>query len=354
MKTLVTARFSKKSIAALESHLGRPVERAGFGMSGIKLESRELFARVADLEFLLVEYESVTARVLKHAEKLKLAACFRNEPAASFDIYSATRLGIPVIYPPGRNAVSVAEYTIGLMLALARHIAAAHHFLRYTDDLTDVSYRDKRERRRGTTAEWSMEQGAPFHRFQGPELHGKALGLVGCGAIGQEIARRAIAFGMKVHVADPYVSGNSLTALGAERGSLREIAAMADFLAVAAKITPETRGLITAEIISSMKPSAYFINTARAAIVDYEALYLALEENRIAGAALDVFPVEPIPGEHPLRSLDNVILSPHLAGASLDIPTHHSRMIIEDVARFLNGEHPHRLANPEVWEKRRR
>jgi len=110
------------------------------------------------------------------------------------------------------------------------------------------------------------------------------------------------------------------------------------------------RSYISAELIGAMKPTAYFINTARAALVDYDALYQALQSQRIAGAALDVYPQEPIAADNPFLGLDNVVLSPHLAGASLDLPKHHSRMMVDDLLLALNGRKPTRLANPDVWE----
>ena len=306
------------------------------------------------LECLIVEFEPVTAAVLQLAKDLKIAVCCRNEPGASLDLEAATRLGIPVLHPPGRNAVSVAEYTIGLMLAVSRHIAEVHHLLRYTEDLTAVSYGDKSGDRSGVTSEWSLDPGAPFHRYQGPELYGKTLSLVGCGAIGREMATRAAAFGMDLLVADPYLNDSTLTEIGAKRTDLPEAARRADFLAVTAKVTNETWGMVSAEILGLMKPTAYFVNTARAAIVDYDALFEALEKRRIAGAALDVYPNEPIPPDFPFRRLSNVVLSPHLAGASRDIPGHHSRMIVDDLFRIFDGNRPIGLANPSVWEARRR
>ena len=353
MNTLVTARFTQGSLDRLGKRIG-PLKRAGFGISGEKLDEEILLNQVEGLECLIVEFESITDRILHQAKNLRIAACCRNEPGASFDLEAATKRGIPVLFPPGRNAVSVAEYTMGLMLAVSRKIAEAHHALKYTDTLTAVSYDDKSEEREGITSEWSLAPGAPFHLFQGPELYGKTMGMVGCGRIGREIAARAIAFGMTVLVADPYISNDEIVSIGASRIDLPELPAQSNFLVVAAKVTPETRGLVSADIIGKMKTCAYFINTARAAVVDYDALFQALNEGRIAGAALDVYPKEPIPDDSPFRKLNNVVLSPHLAGASRDIPGHHSQMIVDDLFRFLDGERPINLADPEVWKTRRR
>jgi D-3-phosphoglycerate dehydrogenase len=174
--------------------------------------------------------------------------------------------------------------------------------------------------------------------------------MVGCGAIGREIARRAKAFDMHVITFDPYVPTAVLDDIGVQPVSLEELARVSDFVAMTAKVTPETTGIFSAALIRAMKPTAYFINTARAALADYDALYEALNAGRIAGAALDVYPMEPIPEDSPFRELDNVVLSPHLAGASIDIPRHHSRMMVDDLLLAFNGKQPSRLLNPEVWE----
>lgn len=350
MKTLLTARFTDDSLRRLEDT--GSVVRAGFGVTGRKLDSGELRAASADADIVIVEYETLD-RDFFLSSRLKLAACCRNEPGASVDLEAATAAGVPVLFPPGRNAVAVAEYTIGMMISIARHLHVSHHLLRYTDALTKIRYADKLDARSHVTSEWSLEPGAPFQLFQGPELSGKCLGLVGCGTVGGEIARRARAFGMTVVVADPYAPAESLRALDAKPATLTEVASQADFLVIAAKVTPETRGLVSREIMARLKPSAYVINPARAAIMDYDALIELLRARRIAGAALDVYPLEPLPDDHALRSLDNVLLSPHLAGASTDIPAHHSQMITEDILRVLAGGRPPHLANPAAWERRR-
>jgi D-3-phosphoglycerate dehydrogenase len=340
---LVTARFDDAELARLEAAAG-PARRAGYGATGEKLSTRALAALLADVELLVVEYERVTGSVLDAAPRLRLLACCRNEPAASVDVAAASALGIPVLYPPGRNAVAVAEYTLGLMLAISRRIAEAHVRLQHTRELTDAGGAD-----RGVTSEWSLAPGSPFSRFQGPELFGRTLGLVGLGLIGRELARRCLALGMEVVAFDPYAGPEPRV----RSASLLETASAADFLVLAAKATPETTALVSADVLAALKPTAYLVNTARAVLVDYHALTAALRERRIAGAALDVFPEEPLRPDSPLLELDNVVLSPHLAGASSDVPRHHSRQIVDDLLRALRGERPAHLVDPDVWERRR-
>lgn len=348
--TLITARFDRDALGALEGAL-EPVSYSGFGVSGEKLAEEKLIAALAGKRILISEFEAITDGVMEAADELELIACCRTGPEASVDIDAATRRGIPVLYTPGRNAVSVAEFTLALMVDVARHLSEVHHLLKYTDELTEVSYRDKRGDRHDITSEWSLDPDAPFNRFQGPELAGKLLGLVGFGAVGREVARRARAFGMRVQAADPYLEPAVLSAEGVEKVSLARLAESSDFIVMAAKVSEETRGLFSAEMFDRMKPDAYFINTARAALVDYDALYRALSRWKIGGAALDVYPEEPIPPSSPLRALGNVVLTPHLAGASLDIPRHHSRIIVEALREVLSGRRPASIKNPEAWER---
>jgi D-3-phosphoglycerate dehydrogenase len=352
MKTLLTARFTAESRQQLEAKLGW-VYRAGFGITGRRLDRDELRVAAADAAIVIVEFETLDRDFFTSMPQLRLAACCRNEPAASVDLEAATDAGVPVLFPPGRNAVSVAEYTFGMMISIARHLHLAHHLVRYTDTLTEARFSDKIAGGGRVPSEWSLAPGAPFQRFQGPELSGKCLGLVGCGVVGSEIAGRARAFGMNLLVSDPYAPIDRISALGAQPATLNEVATRADFFVIAAKVTPETRGLVSREILTRLKPTAYVINAARAAIMDYDALTELLRARQIAGAALDVFPCEPLPGDHPLRLLDNVLLSPHLAGASLDIPAHHSRQITADILCVLAGGRPQHIANPEAWDRRR-
>ena len=329
---------------------GFEVEQGGFGLTGVKLNQNELITQFRDIQICIVEFENITSEVIASGKNLKLIACLRNEPAAGVDIAAATERNIPVLFTPGRNAVAVAEYTLGLMIAVARSIPTTHHLLRYTDDLTSVSYSDKAGDRKGVTSEWSLDPDAPFQRFQGDELMGKTVGLVGAGFIGQEIAKRVIALGMQVIAFDPYAKAGQLAKLSIKSVELDKLASGSDFVVMAAKATKESTGLFSAKYFDLMKPTAYFINTARAALVDYEALLKVLNANKIAGAALDVYPTEPLPGDSGFRSLSNVVLSPHLAGASRQVVAHHSKMVVDDLLGLRNGEIPNRVANKEIMD----
>ena len=183
-------------------------------------------------------------------------------------------------------------------------------------------------------------------------MAGRTVGLVGLGAVGQEVARRLVAFAMTVLAHDPPVAadrGNPLR-LPPEFVSLAELLQRSDFVSIHTPLTVETRGLIGARELGLMKPSAYLVNTARAAIVDEEALLAALRERRIAGAGLDVYNVEPLPPNSPWLRLDNVVLTPHIGGATSDVVRHQSHMIVADIERWLRGERPLNLVNREAWD----
>jgi D-3-phosphoglycerate dehydrogenase len=349
MKTFITARMDQVEINRLTA-AGFKVEQGGFALTGVKMDKEQLISKLKDVQVAIIEFESITEEVINSANSLKIIAVCRNEPAANTDLTAATKRMVPVLFTPGRNAVAVAEYTLGLMISIARSIPTTHHLLRYTDELTAVSYSDKAGDRKGITSEWSLDPDAPFQRFQGDELMGKTVGLVGAGFIGQEIAKRVAALGMKIIAFDPYAKADQLAKLSITSVGLDQLAGQSDFVVMAAKVTPESTGLFGAKQFALMKKSAYFINTARAALVDYEALLNALTGQKIAGAALDVYPTEPLPTDSPFRKLTNVVLSPHLAGASKQVVSHHSKMVVDDLLGLLDGKVPTRIANAEVLD----
>ena len=195
---------------------------------------------------------------------------------------------------------------------------------------------------------WTLDGPSPYKLFRGVELGGRTLGLVGLGRIGARVAHFAKAFDMDIIAFDPYLDPAQAAALGVRLVSLEQILRQADFISVHCKVSEETKGLLGKPKFALMKPTAYVINTAQAVIIDQEALVEALQERRIAGAALDVYWYEPLPENHPLLALDNVTLTPHLGGATEDVPERHSRMIVDDIFAWLDQARPERVFNPAV------
>ena len=224
MKALVTARMNPADLDRLSS-AGFEITTSGYGVTGQKLSESELIAALADKDVAIVEFEPLTETAISSASHLKLLACCRNEPGANVDLAFAAQSGIPVLFTPGRNAIAVAEYTLALILAVARNIPTTHHLLRYTDELTAQSYSDKSGARSGITSEWSLDPGAPFQRFEGVELFGKTLGIIGFGAIGQQIAARAKAFGLNVIASDPFQKDSVFDQYGVEKFEMNDVLA---------------------------------------------------------------------------------------------------------------------------------
>ncbi|HUG39790.1 MAG TPA: phosphoglycerate dehydrogenase [Longimicrobiales bacterium] len=208
----------------------------------------------------------------------------------NIDMDAATEKGIAVFNAPSGNTISAAELTMALLLAAVRKVVAAD-----------------RSMRRG---EWDRKS------FNGSEVHGKTLGLVGAGRIGGEVARRAKAFGMRVVAYDPFLQEERAKQLGIETGSLEDVLRSADVVSLHVPLTESTANLLDAARLALLKPGAVIVNAARGGVLDEDALVAALREGRLAGAALDVFADEPLPPGHPLRSLETVVLTPHLGAAT--------------------------------------
>lgn len=323
------------------------VSQGGWGKTGKRLAPEELIQAAAGVEILLVGYEHVPGRVIEALPSLQLIGCTRSTPI-NIDIAAATQRCIPVLHTPGRNTQTAAEFTLGLILAEAHRITHAHFALRSGNYLKAPS-RDFSIVDRSGDVTWNLDGKSPFKDFQGIELAGRCLGIIGLGRIGSRVAQLAQAFGMQVISYSPHTSLTEAEAIHVQLVDLETLMRQADFVSVHANVTSETWGMLGERELNWMKPTAYLICISRAAIVDQAALVSALQEKRIAGAALDVFWFEPLPSNHPLLKLENVTLTPHLAGATWDVKERHSKMIVDDVLTWLDGQCPARLANPEVW-----
>ncbi|MEZ5169140.1 MAG: phosphoglycerate dehydrogenase [Acidimicrobiia bacterium] len=228
------------------------------------------------------------------------------------DVEAATRRGVMVVNAPQSNVLSAAEHTLALLLSQARNVPAANADLK--------------------AGHWNRS------RWKGVELHGKTLGVVGLGRIGVLVAQRALAFGMRLTAYDPYVSPDRARQLGVELvGDLGDLVAGADFVVVHLPKTPDTAGLIDADVLARAKPDLRIVNTARGGIVDEGALADAVAEGRIAGAALDVFADEPTT-DSPLFAHDTVVVTPHLGASTTEAQDKAGRTIADQVARALSGE----------------
>jgi len=329
MKALILAPFCPSVLERLRQSL--EVIYESWLETRRLLSSEELIDRIQgqDIGIIVVEADFLFREVFQKAGKLKLVGACRGD-VTHVDIEAATEHGVLVINTPARNATAVAELTVGLMLALARNIPVAHQMV--------------------SSGGW-VDPMAPYLSLRGTELAGKTIGIVGFGAIGQRVAKRLSAFEISILVYDPYVDPERIKEMGAKPLGLDTLIEQSDFITLHCSTVPETVGLISAQRIALMKPSAYLVNTASAYVVDEEALAQALRERRIAGAAFDVYQTWPVQPEDPLLKLDNVVLTPHIGGATEETVARHSQMIAEYIERFLKGQRPKNMLNPQVWEK---
>ena len=238
----------------------------------------------------------------------------------AIDVPAATKQGIVIAYTPGLLNDAVADYAMALLFALARRVHEGH---------------------------LSMREGK-WASGWGHDIGGKTLGIIGCGRIGQAVAKRASGFNMRLlgHDIAPNADASKL---GIEFVPLDQLLAESDFISLHCALTPETRSLIGEVQLRKMKPSAYIINTARGAVLDEAALLRALKENWIAGAALDAFVVEPLPADHPFRTAPNLLLTPHQASFGFDTGARVSEAAAKAIVDLQAGRKPQWVVNPEVY-----
>ncbi|MBI4299774.1 MAG: hypothetical protein HY677_01460 [Chloroflexi bacterium] len=330
MKALILAPFSSEGLARLRGRM--EVVHESWMETQRLYDPEELGQRLGaeGIDFLVVEADFIFPELLEQAPNLKLVGICR-QALNHVDIDSATERGVVIVNTPARNATAVAELTIGLMLSLARQIPSASILV--------------------ANGGWN-DPVLPYLTLRGVELAGKTAGIVGLGAIGSRVARRLCAMEMQVLGYDPYVDEASATQMGVTLAPLEEMIRQADFLSLHLPSSSRTAGIISSSRIDSMKPTAFLVNTASYAAVDENALVAALRESRLAGAAFDVFETHPIAESSPLLKLPNVILTPHIGGATDETVARHSRMIVRDIERFLDGQPPLNMVNAEVWTAR--
>jgi D-3-phosphoglycerate dehydrogenase / 2-oxoglutarate reductase len=287
------------------------------GAKVVPLQARseaDLLDAVTDAEGLLVCYAPVTGRVIDRLSRCRIIARY-GIGVDNVDLEAASAKGIVVTNVPDYCVDEVSDHALALLLACARRIVALASCVR--------------------AGRWEARDAAPVHR-----LRGRVLGLIGFGKIPRRLTEKARALGLDVIAADPYVDGTDMEASGARKVSLQALLAEADFVSIHAPLVPETRHLVGEAQLRAMKRTAYLINTARGPLVEEAALLRALQEGWIAGAALDVLPHEPPAPDHPLRHLENVVLTPHVAFYSVESVEELQRKATEEVVRALRGQPP--------------
>lgn len=271
-------------------------------------------AEAADLDsydaLLVRSATKVTEEVMEKMPKLKIIGR-AGVGVDNIDIPAATKRGITVVNAPAGNTIATAELTFGLMLALVRKICAANASIR--------------------KGEWNRAA------FQGTELAGKTLGVIGFGRIGSEVAKRAKAFDMNVLAYSPTLTQERAEKVGAKASNLNDILSSADIITLHLPATPETNGMVNAELLKKMKPGVLLINTARGTLINQAALKQALETGHVAGAAVDVYPQEP-PENYELMQMDQVVATPHIAASTKEAQLKVAFVVAEEVLNFANGK----------------
>lgn len=283
------------------------------------LNAEQLAERVANEGASIVVVETDRcAGPLFDLPLVAVGSC-RGDPT-NVDVAAATAAGIPVLRAPGRNADAVAELAVALLFACTRGVVGADADVRAGQIFKD-----------GTI---------PYQRFRAFEIAGQTVGLVGLGAVGRAARWRFRGLGMEVIAYDPYAPESTV--------SLEELLERSDVISMHAPVTAETTGMIGAEEFAAMRDGVTFLNTARAALHDTDALVGALRSGKVGAAGLDHFEGESLATDHPLTELPSVVLTPHIGGATYDTESNHTRIIAEDLCRLLAGANPLHVVNPEV------
>jgi D-3-phosphoglycerate dehydrogenase len=297
-------------------------------------DPEELAKRVTteNVGILIVEADFLVEELFTGTQSLSLCAMCR-AGLNQVDIDAATQAGVVIVHTPGRNAQAVAELTMGLMFTLARHITRAHSFV--------------------TGGHW-QDPVEPYTALRGVELSGKTLGIVGLGATGRRVAQAGLGLGMRVLGYDPYIVSPGRKWRGTILTPLDELLRASHFITLHVPETPETEDMLNARRLALLPKDAFLVNTSSPSAVNQDALVKALTQGQLGGAAFDVHDSHPIPPNSPLLKLGNVVLTPHIGGATDSTIERYSRMVYEDIERFLASRKPRNLVNPEVWRRRRR
>jgi D-3-phosphoglycerate dehydrogenase len=315
-RLLVTPTSYGKNDPRLKSELEALVGEVIYNPTGKPLKSPEVAKLLPGVDGYIAGIDGIDRAALQYADRLRVIARY-GVGVDSVDLQAAAEKGIVVTNTPGANSVSVAELAVGLMLALARQIPE------------------------GAVA---LRQGL-YPRLAGVSLEGKAVGIIGLGAIGKELARRLRGFDCRLVAYDPVPDRVFAEANGVELLPLDEVLKLSDFVSLHLPLLPETQGLVNRDFLAGMKQGAFLVNTARGEIVEESALLEALQSGQLRGAALDVFAVEPPSPDNPLLALKQVISTPHLASQTDSATNRMGWMALRDCLAVLRGEAPaHRVA----------
>jgi D-3-phosphoglycerate dehydrogenase / 2-oxoglutarate reductase len=314
MRALITCEVSNEFISALKTR-GIEYELTGWGQTGNTLTQEELIAKAQGCEIVIVEIEDLNKAVIESLPDLKFVGVSRGTPV-NVDLEFCKERGIPVVHTPGRNADSVADYCISMMLDLSRKLTASSRHL--------------------ASEGWMFDGKLPYLEFRGRDLGNLKVGLFGFGQIGARVAKRLHSgFGSQVYFFDPFVE-SSVHAKKVK--SLDELFETCEIVSLHAPVIPETENSVNRALLRKLGPEGILISSARAKLIVEEDLYQSLANKEIASAAIDVFWKEPIDSQNRWVKLPNAICTPHIAGASTDVVANHCKTILNGIDKWLSTE----------------
>jgi L-ribulose-5-phosphate 4-epimerase len=331
LKALITASISEEVLNKLKKLMDITYE--SWRDTGIiYFNATELLQKLDGYDIFITATDDLKKEEFFEHCKLKLIVTCRGDPF-NVNLDAANKIKLPILYTPLRNVDAVAELTVGYIISLARHITALDKFL-HSENFSIVDFKD-----------WIKV----YNTYMGIEILKKKVGIIGLGEIGRRVAKILLSFGCIILIYDPYLSDEEISEYG-EKTDLSTLMRNSDFITIHARATEDNDNLIDEKHIGMMKKSAYILNLAKGSLIDYDALYNALKSKKIAGAALDVFPLEPIDEDNEFLELDNVIVSPHIAGNTEDVIKRQSEILLKDLKAWIKNQSPKNILNPEVLD----
>lgn len=330
LRVLVTAELSRPKMRFLHSNF--LLEYAGYAINREVMSRDELKVRIADADILVCEYDTIDEKILLSANNLKLIICCRGGVGSVIDLKAARSRGVVVCNTAGRNADAVSDLILGYIFDLTRNITKTNNLMHSRvltgkESTKPLEYKD---------VVWGLGNDSPFIRYRGRSISHMTLGIIGFGHAGRSVARKCSALGMKVMTYSPHALVSNMPSY-VTAVAFEELLATSDIISMNCALNDSTRNMCDAAFFSAMKRGAYFINTSRGEAVVEKDLAEALKSGWLAGAALDVTRVEPLPSDSPLIGVPNLILTPHVGGSSDDVQMQGTEMVIKTLVGWIEG-----------------
>ncbi len=332
-KALVTAEVIPEILSALSDKIDFVYD--GYFLDHNVMPHSELIEKIPEYDVLVCEYDTIDAAVLEAAKCLKIIICCRGGVGSVIDLSAAKERGIIVCNNAGRNANAVADMIMAFILCMTRNILSTNELVHNGTILGEKSTKPSEYK----DTVWGLDNDSPFIKYRGKSINYMTLGIVGFGHAGRLLAKKANAFGMKIIAADPFVKKSKVPEY-VEIVDSDTLLANADIVSLNCISTPQTKNMFNKEAFAKMKEGSYFINTSRGNLVVEEDMCDALNSGHLRGAAIDVARQEPIPPTSPLVAAKNLIITPHIAGSSLDVQVTGSNMVVESLSDWVQGDEP--------------